>query len=225
MTQDKIIFLIHPQTHIRSTQGDTFLFRIPMECKRLKGEKPCAAFRKTGHCDHVLSLEGRQRKAKLDRYNKYKDDLKTLAYHHRFTLPVCGLGLYFFVPMPPSWSAKKKAAMHGQMKLSKPDIDNYEKAFYDAMSIRDEAVGQLSGHGKFWFDPEKVDPTLRGGYIEVLTNLPLYNPFDVVFVDQSEIIKKVKRRLAKNTVIAKRIRKPKPLKLKKHWFEKEDKIK
>ena len=102
------------------------------------------------------------------------------------TLQVCGWAIYFYFPMPVRWNKTKKKRMHGQMKISKPDYDNCLKAVNDALGKRrgdgsnlmpDECVAQLSGTGKFWIDAEQ-------GYIEVLLNQPLYNPFNVVFLDQ-----------------------------------------
>ena len=38
----------------------------------------------------------------------------------------------FWMPMPPSWSAKKKDAMQGKPHTQKPDADNLVKAVCDA---------------------------------------------------------------------------------------------
>ena len=37
------------------------------------------------------------------------------------------------IPMPESWSKKKQAAMDGKLMASKPDMDNIEKALFDAL--------------------------------------------------------------------------------------------
>jgi len=43
----------------------------------------------------------------------------------------------FVVPMPPSWSKKKREKMAGQPHQQRPDLDNYLKAFLDAVFEED----------------------------------------------------------------------------------------
>ena len=207
MTIDRIILPITPQTNVRSTQGDSILFRIPTDCRKLKGKKPCVKFRRTGECPHILSKGGRVRKKRLQRYNQYKVDLKTLADHFKFEMPFCGWSLYFYIPMPKRWSKKKREAMVGQLHLGKPDIDNMTKAFFDSLSVFDERVAQLSGLGKYWTNKPV-------GHIEILLNQPIYNPFNVTFIDQDMLKKEPKRRwVKKDTPDLISTRKPRPIKL------------
>jgi Holliday junction resolvase len=46
-----------------------------------------------------------------------------------------------YLPIPPSWSQKKKDAMRGQIHRQKPDRDNIDKGLLDALWKRDECVG------------------------------------------------------------------------------------
>ena len=39
----------------------------------------------------------------------------------------------FYIPMPPSWSKKKKETMAGAMHQQKPDLDNLIKAILDSI--------------------------------------------------------------------------------------------
>lgn len=55
----------------------------------------------------------------------------------------------FVLPMPPSWSKKKKAEMDGKPHLSKPDRDNIEKAVLDAMFEDDAHIWDLHTQ-KIW---------------------------------------------------------------------------
>ena len=48
--------------------------------------------------------------------------------------------LIFWLPMPRSWSKKKKRSHDGQPHKQKPDKDNLEKAFLDALLGDDSAV-------------------------------------------------------------------------------------
>lgn len=49
----------------------------------------------------------------------------------------------FVVPMPKSWSAKKKAAMDGQPHQQRPDLDNYLKSLNDALCDEDSHFWQI----------------------------------------------------------------------------------
>ena len=186
----KVVLDINPQTWVRivsGKHGDHVLFNIPEVC--FKGEDEageptggsCDEYFRTGLCRHTLSPSGRARKRRIEKYNKYRVDLFTLAKEAGFQLPTCGWALYFYIPVPKRWSKKKKAAMHGQMHLQKPDESNLLKAFEDSLSIVDEQVAQMSGLGKFWVNQEK-------GYVEILTSQGLYNPFGVEFIDQHKFV-------------------------------------
>lgn len=52
----------------------------------------------------------------------------------------CGMQVTFIVPMPESWSKKKREAMNGQPHQQRPDIDNYGKAVLDAVYGEDSHV-------------------------------------------------------------------------------------
>lgn len=148
----------------------------------------CIDYLTAGECKHILQESGRRRRARINRYNQYKKDIKILCDQHGFNLQVCGWAVYFFFPMPVRWSKKKKARMRGQWKISKPDCDNLLKAICDSLGKRrgdhsdptrlpDEIVAGLSGIGKYWTDKEQ-------GYIEIFRNQPVYNPYNVEFIDQ-----------------------------------------
>ena len=70
------------------------------------------------------------------RYHQYKDELHLLVrgdLEPTFTV-------VFNVQMPKSWSNKKKEEMEGKPHQQKPDIDNYLKAFMDALCVDDSYV-------------------------------------------------------------------------------------
>lgn len=169
----------------------------PTKCTVVKKRSCCQEFEDTKTCRHVISGDGLRVKRRIEKYNKYKVDVLHLCKMAGFQLPHFGFKLYFYFPMPDYWKKYKKEAFHGQPKLSMPDIDNLEKAFFDSLKVRDEQVGQVSGHGKFWFDPAKVEPHLQNGWIEILMNQPVYNPFGVTFIDQKAFDRKPKRQYVK----------------------------
>jgi Holliday junction resolvase RusA-like endonuclease len=144
----KIILNITPQTHVRATQGDSVFFRIPREKLRPSGLK---------------------RLMRLERYNKYKVDLGAEAKRKSFVMPPIGASITFVIPVPPSWSKKKKKLYHGRFHQSKPDIDNLQKAFLDSLMKEDKQIAHLEVQ-KRWVDFESgwIEITLKD-YEEILT--------------------------------------------------------
>jgi len=147
----KVILNITPQTHVRATQGDSIFFRIPREKLRPAGLK---------------------RLMRLERYNKYKLDLDAEAKRKSFVMPPIGSSIIFVIPVPASWSKKKKKLYHGTFHQSKPDIDNLQKAFLDSLMREDKQIAHLEVQ-KRWVDFEIgwIEITLKD-YEQVLT-LPL----------------------------------------------------
>lgn len=105
--------------------------------------------------DHI-DPKKRQRPA-VARYNQYKKDLASLV---KGELDPC-FDIDFLVPMPKSWSAKKKAEMDGKPMQDKPDIDNFLKAFMDAMCSDDSYVYDAHPR-KYWAYEGKIILEERG---------------------------------------------------------------
>lgn len=129
--KEKVIDLnITPQTHIRSTQGDSLLFRIPQD---------------------QLRQDGFLRKRRLERYNQYKMDLIEEAAEKAYKM-TDEITVLFCIPVPPSWRGRKKARHHFTAHRSKPDVDNLCKAFMDALKpTKDHVVHTLIAK-KIWVD-------------------------------------------------------------------------
>jgi Holliday junction resolvase RusA-like endonuclease len=98
-----------------------------------------------------LRPPGLKRLLRLERYNQYKVDLLAEAKSKQFTIPASGLSITFFLPVPKSWSKRKKAVYHGTLCQSKPDIDNLVKAFFDSLLSEDKHIASLS-MTKRWVD-------------------------------------------------------------------------
>ena len=64
------------------------------------------------------------------RYFAYRDQVRAIAAEQGFRLPECFF-LWFQMPMPKSWSQRKKRMMFGEPCRSKPDADNLGKGFFD----------------------------------------------------------------------------------------------
>lgn len=178
-------------------------------------------------CPHCLSQEGLRMKRRIERMNRYRENLAFLAKQAGFELPVCGFSVYFYLPIPKQWAKKKREQYHGQLHMEKPDVDNMTKLMFDSLSIKDERVAQLSGLGKFWVDKLYIDENgqkQKGeGYIEILLNQIVYNPFNKELINQDELKKIPKRKWTKRETgdplkrIAKK--KVKPLKIRKELIK------
>lgn len=138
--EKKVVLNISPQTHIRTNTGDRIFFRIPR---------------------NKLRPAGLKRLLRIERYNNYKIELLAEAKRKHFTLSPSGMNITFYIPVPKSWSQKKKTANHGMLHQSTPDIDNFCKALFDSLVSEDKFIANLS-LTKRWVDY----PT---GWIEIIT--------------------------------------------------------
>ncbi len=132
MTNKVYRFPITPQTNVRATQGDSIFFKIPRD---------------------KLRPHGLRRLERLERYNKYKEDLKAIANSLHFTLPAQGAVIRFYIPCPKSWSLKRKKQYHATLHMSRPDLDNCIKAVMDSLFTEDKIIGHLEA-SKHWVDFE-----------------------------------------------------------------------
>jgi len=80
----------------------------------------------------------RQRKA-VSQYFNFKNVLTLQAIQMGYKLEKW-LDAVYFIPMPDSWSNKKKEKMNGMPHESKPDTDNITKAIKDALKKDDSDV-------------------------------------------------------------------------------------
>lgn len=123
-------------------------------------------------CKHSLSEEGLTRKQRLEKYNRYKEELTELALAKNFILPEFNAAVTFFMPVFPSWTKKKKRDLHFKLHTQKPDIDNLLKALQDALKAADCSIAHYNGLTKRWCN----FPT---GYIEIIVKPgppPKYRP-------------------------------------------------
>lgn len=127
---EKIILNLSPKSHVRTTKGDSIFFRIPRD---------------------KLKPSGLKRLQRIEKYNDYKVSLMAEAKKKRFKVPAAGLCVTFFMPMPKTWSKKKKKAHHGLFCQSRPDIDNLAKAFMDSLISEDKYVANIT-LSKRWVD-------------------------------------------------------------------------
>lgn len=144
------VFKITPQTHVRATQGDRILFRIPAD-KR-----------------HPASTK---RVNRLIKYNDYKVSLLALAKQQQFVMPDAGTIIRFFIPMPKSWRKWQKEMCVNKLHNQKPDLDNLVKSTFDSLLIEDKTIAHLAEVSKYWVDSEQ-------GWIEIITKT--HNPCIII---------------------------------------------
>ena len=84
----------------------------------------------------------RQRKYLIAQYNAVKD-LKLMAESMEFVMPEDDFAIVCMMPMPKSWTKKKKKAMAYQLHKTKPDADNTIKLFIDVMFTDGSTAGRF----------------------------------------------------------------------------------
>lgn len=86
-----------------------------------------------------------KRRPAVLRYRAFRDACKASG----LVIPDAGSRVTFVLPMPPSWSRKKRSEMAGKPHTSKPDIDNLVKAALDAIYDDDARVWDIAAR-KIW---------------------------------------------------------------------------
>mgnify|MGYP000370789959 CR=1 FL=1 len=95
------------------------------------------------------------------RYRAFCDQVRAAGVE----LYPCGLHVTFVLPMPASWSKRKRSEMDGQPHQQKPDWDNLAKALCDAVysddaHIWDMRVTKLWGQeGKIIVEQQNITTT------------------------------------------------------------------
>ena len=89
----------------------------------------------------------------VQKYRIFADELRQSCLYDEF-VPGFRLLLEFHLPMPKSWSKKKKAEMNGQPPQQTPDLDNLIKRL-DAIVPEDCGIWDISAK-KFWSETGKL---------------------------------------------------------------------
>lgn len=67
------------------------------------------------------------------KYRAYKDEIRLRGV----SVPEASAHITFVIPMPASWSKKKRQNMNGMPHQQRPDIDNLHKGLLDALFTED----------------------------------------------------------------------------------------
>lgn len=84
----------------------------------------------------------------VTRYWQYKKDLNNLCMINRYVL-TDRLDVIFYLPLPDSWSRKKKDLVTGKPHTQRPDTDNLLKGFIDCLTDDDCAIWDVHAR-KYW---------------------------------------------------------------------------
>lgn len=113
-----------------------------------------------------IKLMGKPRMTRADRwrdrppvlrYREMRSDLQKAALESGFKLPDT-YWARIYLPMPDSWSEKKKLAFEGKPHQQKPDKDNLEKSIMDCLKKQDQTIWD-SRVTKFWSKVPRVEFT------------------------------------------------------------------
>jgi len=86
-----------------------------------------------------------------DSYWAFKAELKLNANLQGLkTLPSEIQGVLFIVPMPESWSEKKKIEFNDAPHMQRPDLDNFLKGLQDCLCAEDSHIWKIGNLSKRW---------------------------------------------------------------------------
>ena len=87
-----------------------------------------------------------QKRPCVERYWRFKDECR--LWH--VELPEAGASIIFMMPMPKSWSKKKREKMLLWPHQQKPDLSNLLKALEDALYSDDSKIYRYERVAKYW---------------------------------------------------------------------------
>ena len=106
-----------------------------------------------------------KRRSCVVKYFEYRDQVRDQAQVMGFTLP-SKFSLWFQLPVPKSWSQRKKRMMFGEPALVRPDVDNLAKGFLDCFG-EDKHIWSIQ-LTKTWHD--------RGGIVVTTSDAFCWQP-------------------------------------------------
>ena len=89
------------------------------------------------------------------RYFSYANQLRLLAQSKNYQVEI-PLQITFILPMPRSWSKKKREKMEGKPHTQRPDLDNLLKAFKDSLLKEDSHIWKYGNVEKIWGKEGKI---------------------------------------------------------------------
>ncbi len=114
---ESVTFPVTPRGKIRTSSGDKYWK------SKLKSSDP----------------KKRRRAERVKAYYDYCEAIRMCALASRYELEDV-IAVEFHLPMPSSWSGKKKERQDGQVHQVKPDADNMLKGLIDALAKNDSNI-------------------------------------------------------------------------------------
>ena len=104
--------------------------------------------------EYSITPTPKPRMTQRDKWKKRPATLKYFAFKDECRLkgvylPKCGAHITFVIPMPKSWSKKKKESQNNSAHQQRPDVDNLLKALMDAVYGEDCGVYDVR-ISKYW---------------------------------------------------------------------------
>lgn len=108
-----------------------------------------------GQVTYPITPVTKPRQTRSDKWKRRPCVLRYRAFAdmcrlYRVELPERGASIVFVLPMPTSWSKRKRAEMDGQPHRQTPDLDNLVKALSDAVHADDSGIWHYSDIRKVW---------------------------------------------------------------------------
>lgn len=85
------------------------------------------------------------------RYFEYKNKVTSSCNNVGYSMGET-LNVVFYLPMPKSWSEKKKRNLQFTPHKSKPDLDNLIKALMDSLKKQDSDVYQITAEKRYDYE-------------------------------------------------------------------------
>lgn len=96
------------------------------------------------------------------KYFAWANEIKLTSLRYDMPKYPISLEIVAHIPVPKSWSQKKKEEKNGKLHDEKPDWDNIGKAVCDALFVEDKTIGRASVE-KYWsIEPGKINIVVIG---------------------------------------------------------------
>ena len=110
--------------------------------------------------DYKITPVGKPRMTRADKWRKRPEVLRYRAFCDEVRLlgvdlPESGSHVTFILPMPASWSKKKRAELNGRPHQQKPDVDNLTKSLLDALFEDDAYIWDVRV-SKLWGEVGRI---------------------------------------------------------------------
>ena len=92
----------------------------------------------------------------VQKYRAFRDEVRYRMKKHPIPEDVEIIEIEFVMPMPKSWSLRKREEQNDAWHRQKPDIDNLVKAFLDSVCMDDDSFIPAIRASKVWGREGKI---------------------------------------------------------------------